>query len=224
MHTATLVVYRRRRLLIDCGESWLGRVAAIRPHAILVTHAHPDHAFGLREGAPCPVYATAASWETIKGFPIPPDRRRRVHPRRPFEPAGIRVEAFPVVHSVRAPAVGYRVTAGRVSIFYVPDVVDIPTRAEALAGIRAYVGDGATLARSMVRRDGATGTPIGHTPVRTQLAWCAEQGVPLMVVTHCGSGIVAGDGRRVAARLRTWARAAGVQARIARDGMELVLR
>jgi len=38
---------------------------------------------------------------------------------------GIEFEAFPVEHSLRAPAVGYRVTAGRRAIFYGPDLVSI---------------------------------------------------------------------------------------------------
>jgi hypothetical protein len=160
----------------------------------------------------------------MEGFSIARARRRRLRPRVPVTLGGIAFEAFPVVHSVRAPAVGYRVSAGRVSVFYVPDVVAIPALPEAFAGIRAYVGDGATLERNMVRRDQETGTPIGHTPVKTQLEWCRARGVPRMIVTHCGSDIVAGDERRVGARLRALARSAGVEARIAHDGMELVLR
>ena len=43
--------------------------------------------------------------------------------------------------------------------------------------------------RPVVRRDGAL---IGHAPIRTQLEWCAREGVRRGVFTHCGSGIVAG--------------------------------
>ena len=64
-------------------------------------------------------------------------------------------------HSTRAPAVGYRMTAGEVAIFYVPDVVWIHAREEALSGCKVYVGDGATLTRSMVRKSGDTLTHAG---------------------------------------------------------------
>lgn len=56
--------------MIDCGANWAGRLDEISPHAIFVTHGHPDHAFGLKDGADCPVYATAETWETLSGFPI----------------------------------------------------------------------------------------------------------------------------------------------------------
>lgn len=65
---------------------------------------------------------------------------------------------------------------------------------------------------------------IGHTPVRTQLTWCQKEGVPEAVFTHCGSGIVKGDERVLGAQVRSWARERGLQARIAYDGMEMVLR
>jgi hypothetical protein len=59
---------------------------------------------------------------------------------------GVTFEAFPVDHSTRAPAVSYRVTLGSRCIFYVPDVVAIHNRHEALQGADLYIGDGATIA------------------------------------------------------------------------------
>lgn len=219
-HTALEVSYRGRRVMIDCGEDWLGELEELSPRAVVVTHAHPDHVGGLTEGAPCPVWATEEAWEGMDGFPL--EDRHTVEPREPFTIHGITFEAFTVEHSTRAPAVGYRVTAGRVTIFYVPDVVYVHERGEALQGAKLYVGDGATLTRSMVRKQGEN--LIGHTPVRTQLTWCRKEGVPRMIVTHCGSGIVEGDERTLGAQLREMAGERGVEAEIAHDGMEVVLR
>jgi phosphoribosyl 1,2-cyclic phosphodiesterase len=52
--------------MIDCGLDWLGKFARLRSNAILLTHAHPDHAWGLRNGAPCLVYATQKTWRTLR--------------------------------------------------------------------------------------------------------------------------------------------------------------
>lgn len=220
-HTSLLVAYRGRRLLIDWGEDWRGRWPEIpRPHALLVTHAHPDHAAGLEAGAPCPVYATAESWKVMKGYPI--DDRRRIRLRRPFEVAGVQCEAFGVAHSLRAPAVGFRLRAGRATVFYAPDLVYIRERTEALQDVDCYIGDGATLEESFVRRRGDA--LIGHTPVRTQLTWCQKEGVPRAIVTHCGAQIVEGDERSLAADLRAMAKERGLRVQIAHDGLELILR
>lgn len=221
MHSSLAVSYGGRRVMIDCGEDWLGKLDELNPGAMLVTHAHPDHAFGLKEGAPCPVYATQESWEAMERFPIA--ERRIVRTREPFELFGIAFEAFPVQHSIRAPAVGYRIGAGRRTVFYAPDLVYIHDRSAALAGCSLYIGDGATVSASMARR-GEGDQLFGHTPVRTQLTWCRKEGVPKMIVTHCGSGIVTGEDKGVIDRIREFARERKVEVDVAYDGMEVILR
>lgn len=143
-------------------------------------------------------------------------------PRRPLPIHGVTFEAFALEHSLRAPAVGYRITAGRANAFYAPDLVSIRGRRDALAELDAYVGDGAAITREIVRRrDGAR---IGHTSIRSQLDWCAEAGVQRAIFTHCGSEIVRGDARTTAAKVEALGRERGVEAEIAFDGMELTVR
>lgn len=219
-HSSLLVSYYDTRVMIDAGEDWLGRLDDIAPDAIVLTHAHPDHAFGLKSGAPCPVHATEVTWRDIAAYPV--HERRTVESRTPFSIGDIEFEAFPVAHSTNAPAVAYRITAGNAVMVYAPDVVYIGDRAEALAGARLFVGDGATISRSMVRKPGDE--LIGHAPVRTQLTWCETEGVPEMIVTHCGAEIVEGDERTLGADIRAMAAERGVDVRIAHDGMDVVIR
>jgi hypothetical protein len=94
------------------------------------------------------VYATAETWSATGRYPIA--ERAVVEPRRPLTVLGIEFEAFPVEHSLRAPAVGYRITAGRAAIFYGPDLVSIVDEQEALSSLDLYVGDGAGVRRSII--------------------------------------------------------------------------
>jgi phosphoribosyl 1,2-cyclic phosphodiesterase len=218
-HSSLLVQRNEARIMIDCGMDWLRRLRRIAPTAIVLTHAHPDHAAGLAEGAPCPVYATRETWDLIHRFPI--RDRCRLPLRKSVTIDGVRFKAFPVEHSMRAPAVGYRISANGDCVFYVPDVAGIPDALHVLRGIDVYIGDGATMRRSMVRRERRT--VIGHAPISRQLDWCEKVDVARAIFTHCGSPIVRGDARKLNAALRRIGRQHGVEARFACDGDRLSL-
>jgi len=217
MHTSLLVSHRGTRVMIDCGVDWLGKLKRVDPSAIVLTHAHPDHAWGLKRGARCPVYAPEKTWQELRHYPI--KERRLIKERTPTKICGITFQAFPVEHSILSPAVGYRVSAGCARIFYAPDLIFIHERGAALNGVQIYIGDGATVTRSFIRKRGKA--LIGHSPVRTQLTWCEKEGVPKAIITHCGSEIVTGDEREMSAKLRAIAVERHVEVRIAYDGMKV---
>src|SRR5438094_1836508 len=219
MHTSLLVSYGIADVMIDCGLDWMGKLERVDPSAIVLTHAHPDHAWGLKRGAPCPVYAPQQTWQSLQHYPI--KDRHVIDERTPTKICGITFEAFPVEHSILSPAVGYRVSARRARIFYAPDLIFIHERSAALKAVQIYIGDGATVMRSFVRRRGKA--LIGHSPVRTQLTWCQKERVPRAIITHCGSEIVNSDEREIAAKLRGIATERGIEVRIAYDGMKVKL-
>ncbi len=200
MHTSLLVSYRSADVMIDCGLDWLGKLNRVSPSA-------------------SPVYAPEKTWQELRHYPI--KDRHVIKERTPTKICGITFEAFPVEHSILSPAVGYRVSAGRACIFYAPDLIFIHERSAALKGVQIYIGDGATVTRSFIRKRGRA--LIGHSPVRTQLTWCEKERVPRAIITHCGFEIVTGDEGEISAKIREMAAERRVDVRIAYDGMKVKL-
>src|SRR6266536_738402 len=69
-HSAFTIETEGFRLLCDFGQNRKGLLKKIRPDAIFVSHAHPDHAWGLEEGTRIPVHASAVTHEITRELPI----------------------------------------------------------------------------------------------------------------------------------------------------------
>jgi ribonuclease BN (tRNA processing enzyme) len=187
-HSAFTIESNGFRLLCDFGENRRGLLAEIRPDAIFVSHAHPDHAWGLEEGTPAPVHASAITHELTAKMPI--ETRVVLEPGRAVSAGPFRLTAMPVVHSVRCPGIGVRIEVSGRTLVYSGDVVSFEDPDNALEGADFYVGDGSTLTGSLVRRH-PSGMLLGHTTVRAQLGWLAKRGIARAVFSHFGKEAIA---------------------------------
>ena len=221
-HSAFTVEAEDFRLLCDFGENRRGLLAKIQPDAIFVSHAHPDHAWGLAEGTTVPVHASAITHELTAKMPI--EKRIVLEPGEPVRAGPFRLIAMTVVHSIRCPGVGVRLELGGRVLVYSGDLVSFEDPDQALAGADVYVGDGSTLTGSLVRRH-PSGMLLGHTTVRAQLGWLAKRGIARAVFSHFGEEAIAmGDEalREALAKLVS-ERLPGAEVTGARDGLILDL-
>ncbi len=224
-HTSTLIMHKNTRILIDCGKDWLGKFHLLKkykPQAIFITHAHPDHCWGLQDGSPIPVYATKESWQIMRDFAITLDKRFLIKPRKKIKFGSLVIRAFFIVHSIKAPAVSYRISGGKKTIFYTGDIVYIPDRKEALTNIDLLIADGATINRPMIRKS-KEGVLFGHAPIATQLTWCQKEGIPRAIITHCGSQIVKANPKEAEKVIENLGNQKGITASIAYDGMSVLV-
>lgn len=210
------------RFLCDFGQNRKGMLSKIAPDAIFVSHAHPDHAWGLEEGTSVPVYASAVTHEITKDLPI--ERRVVLEPGRSVRVGPLALTAFPVLHSIRCPCIAARIRTPEGTVVYSGDVVAFEDPAAALSGARLYVGDGSTLKGSLVRRH-ASGALFGHTTVRAQLGWLGKHGIARAIFSHFGKGPIEMGEKALREALRRLAaeKAPGCEVTAARDGLRLEL-
>ncbi|TYO97115.1 ribonuclease BN (tRNA processing enzyme) [Geothermobacter ehrlichii] len=218
-HSSLLVECDGHRVMIDCGGDFGEQLSRIAPDALVLTHAHEDHAGGLAAGSPCPVHLTEATARIL--------RRQGYDPER-WQPAEklslvfgrLRIRSFAVYHSLRAPAVGLRLEDGRSCCIYLSDVAMLGKNASFLAGADLYIGDGTCFGDELVRIE--QGVPCGHAAITSQLAWAATAGIRRVLMTHCGPEICRDEDRAQRTIAGLGARL-GLQAAFARDGQSVVL-
>lgn len=132
-----------------------------RVDAVLVTHSHADHIFGLDDirryntlqGVVIPVYASAATVADLKRIftyvntdqPEPGVFRPRlnfVEVGAAFELGGVRIEPLPVLHG-RTETFGFRMDAEGRSLGYVPDCKRMPdSTVDRFRGVDVMILDG----------------------------------------------------------------------------------
>jgi len=178
------------KLLIDIGEK---EFLNTRPDYILITHSHPDHLFIAREKEGSINIPIVCNEFTKKEYgvyfkKVLLNKRNKIVTRKLKT---LKVISYPVLHSKKAPAIGYIIIGSR-KIVIPGDVLSVKKaiRDKYWKNADIYIGDGSFLTRDMVRRDKKTGDLYGHSSMIRQIKWCRDANIPIAIFRHYGSEIV----------------------------------
>ena len=204
-HSSLIIRYENTNILIDFGEKHAPSLESeINDFdAILITHAHPDHYIWTvkeKKGVTIPVYLTEVALNYSKNKPL---NYKIIKTGKKIKLKDLMVTAYKVIHSLRCPAVCYRIENDN-SIVYAPDIVDIEEEKEKVfKNVDMLIADGSSLNINMVRR--RDNKLFGHTKVRTIIGWCIKYGVSDLIITHCGRQLVTMDEKELENNLNKYA-------------------
>ncbi len=210
-HSSLFVTVGETRLLIDHGQLHRYSLEELKPDAILVTHAHPDHYIWLKEDerTEAQVYLTRASYEYGR---FAPKNSRIIIPGEKFEIGPFECLAYGVIHSIRCPAVGYKITSEQKTFIYNSDLIDIVDKDSVLHRVDCYIGDGSAIKDNLIRRRGER--LFGHTRITTQINWCKKYEINNIIFTHLGKETITDEAKFIQEHK---------EAALAYDGMEFEL-
>lgn len=210
-HSSLLVIANEVKILIDYGMLRKYSLDEIKPDAILITHAHPDHYAWLNEDikTDIPVYLTRETRDYGKFLP---KNTKIIEPGEKFEIDPFQCVPYRVIHSIRCPTVGYKIEMADQTLIYNPDLVDIVDKENVLEGIDYYIGDGSSIRANLVRRK--DGEIFGHTRIITQMNWCQRHRISNIIFTHLGKETIEKEKEF---------REEHTEAVLAYDGMELLI-
>lgn len=203
-HSSLIIRYKKTSALIDFGIKYNPQlINKINDFDfILITHAHPDHYIWTIEEEKrinIPVYLTKITLDYGKYKPI---NYRIIEGGREYRLKNMQITAYKVIHSLRCPAVGYKIKGDK-TIIYAPDILDFEEdKGVVLKDVDLLIADGSSLNINMVRRK--EGKLFGHTRIKTMIEWCKKYNISSLIVTHCGKQIVTMDKKELAGRLEEY--------------------
>lgn len=181
--SSLLLTKNKFRLLIDYGVIHKYKLEKIKPDVVLITHAHPDHYIWTKKNleTKIPVYLTK---ETFNYGKFRPENYKIIKPGKKFKIGPFTILPYRVLHSIRCPAIGFKISINKKVLIYNPDLVDIVNKDKILKNADCYIGDGSCIKANLVRRKGDK--IFGHARITTQMNWCRKAGIKNIIFTHFG--------------------------------------
>lgn len=182
-HSSLMIGYKKFKLLIDYGNLQKYDLNKLKPNAVLITHAHPDHYIWTKEDfeTKIPVYLTKKTFDYGK---FKPENFKIIYSNKKIKLRNFTIIPHNVLHSIKCPGVAFEILAGRKKIIYSGDVVDIENKNKVLKNANYYIGDGSSVNANLVRKK--DNKLFGHARITTQINWCKKAEIKNIIFTHLG--------------------------------------
>lgn len=182
LHSSIAIVVCGKYIQFDAGNPQ--KDTKVKPVALFITHAHPDHIGHIEDFTDIPVYAIEDVWNHVD-----PKKFANAIPLRMNEPitiAGMIIEPFKVEHSKKVETCGYLIHDNQRKISYVPDVIRLtPEAKKCMKDNDIWFIDGSSYTRDIVNED------YGHASIKTVMEWAKELKPKAIYFLHIGKDTVA---------------------------------
>jgi phosphoribosyl 1,2-cyclic phosphodiesterase len=207
--SSLLIEYDTHQVRIDAGDEWQGDLQIKKYDALILTHSHPDHSYGLREFRDSEV-----------PFPIMSHKPTLIDLKKRFQMKGdmlelpqtigeLEFDAVKVNHSKLTPTIAIKFN----QIIYAPDYLRF-LEPEKLRGAKLLIADGSSLRRD-IKRSG----DVGHASIESTLITADKFNIRTVIITHVGHvGIAYNDFNLAVGEM---GKKYGIRTRVARDGMKI---
>jgi ribonuclease BN (tRNA processing enzyme) len=191
-HSSLLIKYKKFGVLIDHGYLYKKTINQIKPNAVLITHAHPDHYIWTVKDEKTKILVYASE-ETIDYGKFKPENYKIIRPNRKYKLGPFNIIPYKVIHSLRCPGICFKISADNKNIIFTGDLVDIINKSKVLKNIDYYIGDGSSIRANLVRKTG--NKLFGHARIATQINWCKKYFIKNIIFTHLGKETIRDENR-----------------------------
>jgi phosphoribosyl 1,2-cyclic phosphate phosphodiesterase len=214
-------------ILLDAGpDTYTHLIKEAQPEkifAVFITHAHPDHTFGLwdidhlyNKKGKITLYSLEETFKIIsqQGVALEKAIKSVAEPLKTLKLNRLQAILFPVKHAQKIPTVGVKLTEKDKSFAYIPDFAALPKESANLAKqLDVLVIDGSSL-----KKAGPKGW--GHETISEGIALAKRLKAKSVYFTHIGHGNISAPHEKLEKYVQEHG---GPNFHIAYDGLEVNL-